>query len=594
MKTANIIIISIIVFILLNMIYPLLLIPELKILPAILFIFFIPGYLILRLFLNNHSSYILHKLSLIITLSISIFSIIIFISYFSKVSYLQLTIIISIIDSILIILSQFTKFKRIPLIKEKPGENKFTVYVLITITIFTSLICIYGPAITTDAMGTFPCLREYSAQKYISNAFPYYKNVFHLTVYKYDTLGTIFVLFSKLTGFDVIQAWYFLSILFTFAIIISFYFFVSTLFDNYLLEIFSFTVFFVFFGIIEGLWIFRTSPYYMVITNFILFPNALSLFLKYLKEKEKRYLLLFILLSVCIGLTHLMAIFLLLVSISSYFLVILFFNEKERIKKTILSLLPIIIFIIILIMLKSSAFEPVYQEKFKPWHVIKLTKNLYYVNPVHLFAPHYHVKPPFVPRKTFMIAFLVLPVLFRYLMKHEWARFLFSNMIVVPFILLNPIIPKFFKFIGTEVTFVAYGRLSQILPIIPVLGTSIYFIINKLRKINKIQLWNNKKMTYIAVIVLYFMAFSYIALNPKKSLFIHFIRQKHTFKFHSLWNLNPVVNPCLPEMTFPDDNMLKAIKFIKKNIKPGSIFAADLNESMQITTFQIMVTFISF
>ncbi|MBA7661380.1 hypothetical protein ES703_69396 [subsurface metagenome] len=74
-------------------------------------------------------------------------------------------------------------------------------------------------------------------------------------------------------------------------------------------------------------------------------------------------------------------------------------------------------------------------------------------------------------------------------------------------------------------------------------------------------------------------------MHPKESLFIHFIKQKNKFRFHSLWDLNPVANPCLIEMTFPDNKMLRAIKFIRENIEKDSIFAADLNESMQITAF---------
>ena len=582
MKIEKIIILSIIIFVILNFISPLPLIPELKILPVILFVFFIPGYLTFKLFFNDHRSNILYKLSLIIAISLSIFIITILISYFFKLSYLQLILLISFIDLILIILPGIISYKKIPLIKERSNKDIFTVYILIIIIILTSLIAIYGLAITTDSMAEFPCIREASGQKNIIFTCPFYKNGFEYTLYKYNTLPIIYSLFSKMTGLDVIQVWYFLSILFTFTIIISFCFFIASLFNNYLLEIFSFTIFISFFCLAEGLWIFRTSPYYMIVTNFILLPNALSLFFNYLKERKKRYLLLFILLSISIGAIHLFAIFLPLLAISSYLFINLFFKDKEKIKDAILFLFPIIIFIIILIILKNLAFTPGQLETFKPQFLIKLSKNLSYIYPKYLFSPHYHIKPPFVPKKAIILAFLVLPVLFIYLKKYNWAKFLFSNMIVVPFILLNPIIPKYPDFIGKMVAFEAYKRLSQLLPIIPVLGTFVYFIFNKLRKN---QLFYNKKTAYIIIIIIYLITFSYILFQPQKSLFLQFIKQKHKFKFLSPWDLNPVTNPYLPQMTFPDKNMLLAIKFIKKNIKQDSIFAANLNESMQILTF---------
>ncbi len=267
MKIEKIIILSIIIFVILNFISPLPLIPELKILPVILFVFFIPGYLTFKLFFNDHRSNILYKLSLIIAISLSIFIITILISYFFKLSYLQLILLISFIDLILIILPGIISYKKIPLIKERSNKDIFTVYILIIIIILTSLIAIYGLAITTDSMAEFPCIREASGQKNIIFTCPFYKNGFEYTLYKYNTLPIIYSLFSKMTGLDVIQVWYFLSILFTFTIIISFCFFIASLFNNYLLEIFSFTIFISFFCLAEGLWIFRTSPYYMIVTN---------------------------------------------------------------------------------------------------------------------------------------------------------------------------------------------------------------------------------------------------------------------------------------------------------------------------------------
>ena len=317
----------------------------------------------------------------------------------------------------------------------------------------------------------------------------------------------ILALLSALSRIDAVKIWIALPVFLAPIILLSFYTFSKTLFGSKRTAIICSILFILFYGLNEGMWVFRTAPYPTIIVNLILAPITMTFVFRYLREGKIAYLFLSSFLGLTVAAVHLFGLIIFLLAISSLCIFHLFFQRKDR-KFFRLRIMHIFLMAVLIVgpylILRWPAIKivnPYYLTKSfsdKPYYVETITQNLYYMNPKLLCSPHYLVSHPFQPRLMYLAAFLLTPFLLVYVKRYDWAVFLFSNMIMPPLITLNPILTPL---LAKRITFILVDRLSYLEPFLLVTGfflSTILFRAEKFLNAKKKNLFAN-----LSVIILY-------------------------------------------------------------------------------------------
>lgn len=550
----------------------------LRLLLASLIFFFTPGYLLSTILLGRKNLITIIDIIRYFSLSMIILTFLSLISYLLQLSYNLLTILFL---SILLILLFFILFKRrsveklITLYDKKQIFLSRIVYFLGII--FVIIVGFYKAAFYTDTLDSLGAIRKLYESISIVSQDHFYKDVGACSISGYNTWYLVIAWISKLTKVDPVGVWLFLPIILTPLILLSFYVFAITLFNNNRIALISTLLFILFHGFREEMWIFLTSPDLTLVNNFIFFPIALTFNFKYIRENNKLYLICGVLLGLVIASIHLTGLAILLLSLFSFLIFFLIFKKADRLiitKRISTILLFTILFSSIYILLKSpmtKIVNPFYQNRF---NYITITEKLGYIDPTRLCAPHYYVKPPFYPRFIYTLSFLFTPFLLTYIRKKDWSIFLFSNTVIPPLIMLNPILVPLL----TKLTsFFLVDRLSQLLPVFLVLG----FFVDRLfvKFISYI-----KKPNLYPLLCIFLMAI--LLAQPKftKNLFV-FLK---TAKFPSLSNggeVNFIKRVSMPNYFNNPNSIISSLKFIDKNSKETSVILSDEETSMFVPAY---------
>lgn len=537
-------------------------------------IFFIPGYLLTRLLSDRREFSLWERIPMWFCLSLGILTIPGILAYVFHLTF-QILLLSFIIITVLLFLLNVLKRS-----KDQTMENDiFSINAATKNTFLLSAVIILmggfliiisrrlGGYLTNDALSYIAFIRKLVENPYISNHTAYYHEIGIDPTYGYNIWHLALALLSNFSRVDPVQLWISLPIILTLVIILSFYAFVKTLFGNKNIALICSFLFMLYYGANQGMWIFRTSTYNAGVTNFMLFPIALTFIFKYLRKDKIRYLFLSSLLGFTISTIHPYGFMTFLLSLASFYFFHLLFKRGTDggIRLRILYVLLLTILLsasyIILRLPTLKVVNPYYLQSsysHKPFYVEMITQNLYYMNPKILCAPQYYIRQPFIPRAIYLFAFILTPLLLIHITKSNKNIFLFSNMIIPPLIMFNPIlVPILSKFGG----FATVDRMNQLLPFLLVIGFYLYgmlfgiekFLLQKAFKIGQ----KNLKFYFsptLCIIVLFITLF-YPSLNTE---FRNLFKENIRFPKH----LEEVSNRYISASQYIHDNITESSVFL--------------------------------
>lgn len=552
----------------------------LKFFVASVAIFFTPGYLLYRPIFTKGEFNVFERLPIYFALSLGIIALFgtfayIFNFTFKVLAGIILTVCFLFFITGLVRRQQKEDLRTIGL----NYQNKKIFFLLVIATFLLSIFLtlfagISGSIIEGDALNFLGFIRKLVENPFIANRDAFYKDIIVDPTYGYNIWHLSVAFVSWLAKLDSVIVWTFLPAILTPVILLSFYLFAKVLFKSEMAALISLILFIFYYGISERMYIFRTSPYNMIVTNFIILPVALTLVFKYLNDNRIKYLIIVCFLSFVISTIHLFGFLLFLLSLFSYYLFHLIFRKNTSERINILKIILVsLIFIYPYLILRLPTIKIInsyyLQDSFPemPHLVVWLNEALCYINPNFLAAPHYHTSYPFYPRMFYIVSFYLPPFLLIYAKKNNCALFLLSNILIVPFISLNPVLVPL---LAKVITFTLVVNLSQLMPFLLVLGFISYQILNYLNNF----LFFKKNSFYFLIFILILGLFNPLTIEK----FITICRER-TSGFRSYYK-----NP---------NSSLDAIEFIRKNIHKTSVFLCDEQFSLFISAFTkhyVMVT----
>ena len=551
------------------------------------FIYFLilPGFLLFLILYKERDWYEIFPVSF--SLSILFFTIPGIIAYVLHPTYklfLNIYLILIVLEFILFILI-YIKRRRLDIISsdnqditnENTSLEMFPLLIIVLASLFfITVMVIYKGCITTDGIGFLGYIKKLAVNPIIKNQDGFYKEIIVDTTYGYNIWFLLIAFISRIATSDPVQVWIFLPMVLTPLIILSFYTLSKTLFRNTRSSITAVFMFLLFFGINEGCWIFRTSPYPMIITDFLIHPIVLTFAFKYLYKGQIQNLIISGLLGLSLATVHLGGLY-------TFILILLFFlifegiferNNKIVVKRLSLLILFSILFSLPYIFLRLPHLE-IKNYAYFHFFIKRFSPHIYCVPFDKLFCPHYHVKPPFTPRGMLMFSFILSPFILIWVKKHLGARYLIANMWIPPLIILNPyIVPILNKIIP----FALIGRISQILPFILILGI-IYdrFAISISRFLQDMweALFNKDVKTHIFYGIILLITLGILVPIPKFNHKLTYFVKGTKIKPLSEWTPNFVENPYALKFHLTHYEFMPSLKFIRRHIKKTSVFLSD-------------------
>ncbi len=462
-------------------------------------------------------------------------------------------------------------------------KDKFSIFAILTFLLTGCIILFlayYGAALHGDALGFLGIIRKIAGSSKIYNYAAFYKeSQFDVTYFN----NPWFLLISNviyMTKEDLIKVWLILPIFLAPLMILSIYSAGKTIFNSTKGGWLSAIVFILIYGISEGMWPMRTSNFPQVLNYFIFFPASLNLSFLYLKYRKPRYMIFASLIGFTMFFLHPVGILIFSISLGSFAVGIFLLKSNKEDAKLILFIL-IITFILllphILYRLPTIKFNNYFYKILRAEDKVILSKNLFYLNPARLFAPHYLVEPEFpvkkiykfYPRISYIFAFLVLfPLLLKYLKKDDSAVFIFSNMITVPFVVLNPILLFFLKYI------IPLQILNEFTQISPVVFIYAFFLLKILQKMDNYMKPKNSEMVLFS-----FLFFIFLFPIFNRNLVWRLSHEPYPITFDSQ---NAVIRPEYPIYGFKINPVLS---YMSKNISPLSVILANKELSLIVPAF---------
>lgn len=249
------------------------------------------------------------------------------------------------------------------------------------------------------------------------------------------------------------------------------------------------------------------APYGL--SRYIFIPVGYFFLFRYLRFKEKKAVFITSFLSLTIASIHLFYYVLFLFSVVFFWIFYLLFKhvDKKGVKAISAQLFWILVITLPYLYLRylpilsygmTNPFDTDItvinstEEGYLNGCAVFLTPSLFYINPKFVFQKIYIIwhEHTYLP----IIALLFTPLLHYYhKKKYDWAIFLLSGLIMVPFLMLNPfLVPLLHKFISVEYT----ARTSDILPTFLILGIGIGSIVLSTAKfIQRIEI-NRRILTF--------------------------------------------------------------------------------------------------
>lgn len=462
--------------------------------------------------------------------------------------------------------------------RESPEKKFLPIFFIILLVTSFILLFYTGAYITADSWGYIASIRKQLLLPSLAISDPYYYlphgNDLPWTTYKiwHFTIASI----AAMSKIDILQIWNYLPCILVPIGILSFLMFAKTLFRNKNLAYFLTILFILYHGVFKGMLIWRVSAFNSMIVRLIFIPVILTFFFRFLLTSKTKVLVVYLVLSLILLSTHALYFTMLLISVTSFLIFFALFKWKDRSTgKRILLAVALLLLVASPYLYFASKAPPQPRTSFLEQEKVVLSENLYYVKPTMVFSPY----PPLIPKKIDIFnlsSFILFPLLLFYVKKHDWAIFLFSNMLVPASMLLNPIsVPL----LNRAFSILLMARFAQVMPFILVLGFFLY-----------------KMLSYLDA-RLSQLARRRFSLELKGKLFISL-----TLAVISIFLIHPHFNIRLAEVIKEDRStvryqwerdreLIPVLRYVQENIPGTGAILADEFVSMRIPAFSVHTVF---
>ena len=563
-------------FSLINFFYSKPIIPFFSILSMFFAFILFPGLFILKIFKTEVFD-ISDDLPVSFLFGFSVFALISYIALLMNLSFKIFYIIIILYSGLILILFYVNKFKFSPYLKIHDIPSP-----LISILIFTGLISwllisIFKGPITMDSLTTCSYIGKLFSGDSVKIIDGFYENNPY-DILKYNPWVVFIGTISRISCVEYISVYSLMPIILMPFTVFSVFFFSKKISSNIRLAAIT-TILFLFFNLFnEGLWIWRTNSYTMVLTNFIFIPIFIGLIFNEKNQSGKYRFLIFGISFFCIATMHLVAFVNLSIILLSYFTLSMVFDQNE-IKGNRQRAIPLILFCIIFSMIYLVKIIPEVSLS-NPYHmkisgILYLTKNSFIVDPLRLFVPHYHVKPCFSLRIFLCPCAGIVIFLIPFIKTRPFARYSVIITFTSVLLMINPIIIPIFNDV---VGYASINKINQIIPFefifasVIILYSEIFF--------NEI-----KKRIYFEIIIIALTGLSLLigGIFVNKRLLNFFKSERSTSS--NIWKADFIENGCLPQYMKNTEIYIPVLKYIKSNIHEQSVIFADPELSLFITAF---------
>lgn len=454
---------------------------------------FLPGWLLLRIIYHKNRFSFLESIPLSFCFSFVLLMVLATVIFIFRLQITLFLFSIVFIILVLFILNIILMQKRIiPRFSSKSLSLDSSGFLIFVISLFYFIIMIrIGGELGEDTIYHLGLIHKLIVRGHASLVDFAVKGSGPNVEYPYSPWHLLIASLSKVTGIDPKIFWWKVPAILTPIAIITYYILASALFKKRLAGVVTAGILTIGLGGI----IYKdigfqelNAPYGLA--RYIFIPAGYFFLFRYLRLKEKNALFTTCFLSLTIASIHLFYSVLFLFSIVFFWIFYLLFKhiDKEGIKAISNQLFWILIitlpylYLRYLPILSYGMTNPIDTDiavinspvGYLMGCVKFLTPGLFYINPRFVFQKIYIIwhAQSYLP----ICAFLFTPLLWHYYKRHncDWAIFLLSGLIMVPFIMLNPVlVPVLHKFISVEYV----TRMSDILPTFLVLGISISTII---------------------------------------------------------------------------------------------------------------------
>ncbi len=449
---------------------------------------------------------------------------------------------------------------------EKETFFKITAFLICLLSVMSVFLA--KPDVSVDVLLAAAEIRI-SENNPIIQTWTGYKNLFNYPGYNYNIHDLSFASVAVIGHLDAFHVIMLAPAALSIFMFLSCFSFTRILTGSETPAYISVIMFAIILGTMESFHCFRTSSFYLVLTGFIFVPIGYSFIIKFLNCGELRNLLVIAIAALVTASFHPFGFISLFSGLLFFFF---WFLLKPKTNKTLLRkiiLMTIICLITasphIILQLKDFELNNVTEAGFKPWRVLKFSDELFLMNPEILFAPHYHVTPPFTPRLIYAFLFIAGLVFFKYLYKENWAVYVIALSFTPLLIVFNPLI---YPLAGKAMSFQLARRFTQIPPICIIAGLLIWLLIRN--KSNFI------KKSVSACLFCFFALNLLFVFNSRKNIDLNLGL--------SVYKMNFEKNPYLPEMMNNPENKMELIKILRAESKQ-SVVACDYDIGALIIGF---------
>ncbi len=480
----------------------------------------LPGFLIFTIFFNRKKFKIFEIIPLSFGLSITLISTLSIILYLTGSNVTVLVYLITVSTIIFLAINALLWWKKRHIYLQDRGKlynreaspdniNTSLNMVIYIIMLIAFGLMVYSGAYVTwhsDALDHVGTIRDIVEKRQIFPTNAYYqgeeglgpdprKGLFHTTM----------AIISLTSGLEAYRIWIWLPSLLLPILICSYYAFSRELFRNEKIAAISVILFFLCYeGFNRGLM--RTVGYPFRMASIFHF-TAMMLFFRYLRNRRTRLLLFSAFLGYGLATVHISVYFRFFLALSAFFIFIVLLKRSSRdTMKAILKLVIItVIFSAVFLFLKyrlSYSIQNPYDKHLR--HVLIFTRNLYTANPLYVLEQIGYLG---------IFAFILTPFLYRYAIKNDRIMFLFSNMIITPLIIFNPlVVPPLGEFI-------TIGLVRRIIRMAPYVAVMAFFTYQAIKELSGEERRKSKVkavllLAILAAIMVQYLNYTYFYHRP--------------------------------------------------------------------------------
>ncbi len=471
------------------------------------------------------------------------------------------------ITAILYFVSFFVLEPEYAVLCHKKNVFRIAAVVLCGITVLT--VFMFKPDITADVLISSAEIRGL-AEDAVIRTNTAYSGLNNFPGYNYNIHDLILGSITVLGKMDAMQVILIFPAVMSILIFISAFLFTRSITGSTSASYLSVIILAILPGSMEFMHCFRTSFFHLIVTGFVIIPTGYSFLVRYLKDGALSHLLISAITALTAAAIHPFGF---ISYVSGLLFFMLWFALKPRQNRQILKKMSVIVLLCCLaasphiaLQLKDFELNNVTEAGFSPWRTISLSKNLFIINPEVIFAPHYHVKPPFYPRYAIVLIYLAGLAVLLYVYREDWAIYLAALCFTPLLIVLNPLI---YPLAGKIMSFQLLRRFTQIPPLHIVAGILIWLAIRKRSPFVKTT--TAFLLCFLFVLTLY-PAFTSEAKN-----------RNWNFEL-SEYNLNFRKNPYLPEIMNNPETKMDIVKILRQYDSSG-VVACDYDMGLFVVAF---------